>query len=189
MRESISDEELIKRCKSGDDLSLNELIERYKRMGFSMAYTMTGNREDAEDLSQEAFVIVHSNIRKFREESSFKTWFYKIVLNLCRKYHRKKKLLSIISFNLFEREGEEQAPEAMTDATPEKELLSRQTGAAIFSALKRLPARQREVFAMKHVRGLKINEISEVLGCSEGTVKSHLFRAVRRLQKEVGEYK
>lgn len=147
---------------------------------------MTGNPEDAEDISQEAFVIVYSKINTFREESSFKTWFFKIILNLCRRYYRRKKLRSLISFDIINKHGDDQLEKAGTETDPERELSSRQTGRAIFSALRKLPAKQREVFTMKHLRGMKINEISEVLDCKEGTVKSHLFRAVKKLQESLG---
>jgi RNA polymerase sigma-70 factor (ECF subfamily) len=177
-----SDEELVRMCKSGDESAFNELIERYKKMGFSLAYNMTGSVEDAEDIAQDAFVAVYNHIGRFREESSFSTWFYKIVLNLCRRHLRKRKLTSVLSLGLLDREGREIITEPRTDSTPERQLRSRQIGRSVQALLKTLPLRQREVFIMKHMKGMKISEIAEVTGCSEGAVKSHLFRAVKRLQ-------
>jgi RNA polymerase sigma-70 factor (ECF subfamily) len=177
-----NDIELVDRIKAGDEGAFNELIERYKRMGFSLAYNMTGSVEDAEDISQEAFAIVYAQVSKFRGESSFKTWFYRIVLNLCRRDYRKKRLASLISLNFIDREGEEREMEITVENNPETELSSRQIGRSIISAVRRLPLKQREVFVMKHFRGMKIKEISEVMECAEGTVKAHLFRAVKALQ-------
>lgn len=182
----VDDDELVNRCRSGDNMAFNELIERYKKMGFSLAYNMTGAVEDAEDISQEAFVAVYANISKFRGGSSFKTWFYKIVLNLCRRNHRRKQVASFLPFTFFNKEGEEQTIEVKADSNPEKELSNTQSGKVIREAIRELPIRQKEIFIMKHIKGMKIIEISEVLQCAEGTVKSHLFRAVKKLQDSLG---
>ncbi|MDI6800945.1 MAG: RNA polymerase sigma factor [Thermodesulfovibrionales bacterium] len=182
---ALSDEELIKKIKERDETAFGELVNRYKRLGLSLAHSMTGNMQDAEDISQEAFAIVYTEIAKFRGESSFKTWFYKIVLNLCRAHNRKTRLASLIPLHFINKEGEEEAIEIKGGTNPEKEFSDKQKGSAIANAVKRLPIKQREAFVMKHLRGLKISEISEIMGCAEGTVKVHLFRAVRDLQKKL----
>jgi RNA polymerase sigma-70 factor (ECF subfamily) len=179
---NVSDEELVRMCKAGNEAAFNELIERYKKMGFSLAYNMTGSAEDAEDIAQDAFVAVYNYIKAFREESSFSTWFYKIVLNLCRRHLRKNRLAALLSLGFFDSGGREIANEPRSESMPDRQLRSKQIGRSIHVLLKTLPVRQREVFIMKHMKGMKISEISEVTGCSEGTVKSHLFRAVKRLQ-------
>lgn len=181
----LTDEELVKRLKSNDENAFNELIERYKKMAFSLAYNMTGNIEDAEDISQEAFAIVYTQIAKFREESSFKTWFYKIVLNLCRKHYRKNQITSIIPLHFFGKEGEEKEIDIKVESTPESELSAKQIGKSIMTAITKLPIKQREVFVMKHLKGMKISEIAGILGCAEGTVKAHLFRAIQKLQERL----
>ncbi|MBI4686786.1 MAG: RNA polymerase sigma factor [Nitrospirae bacterium] len=181
----ISDEEIVRRLKAGDDDAFNELIERHKKMGFSLAYNMLGSIEDAEDISQEAFAIAYTEIGKFRQESSFKTWLYRIIINLCRKHYRKNKLMSFIPLYFHNKEGEEQEMDIKAEATPEDELSSKQLGSAIMKAVRRLPMKQKEVFVMKHIKGMKISEIAEILGSAEGTVKSHLFRAVNELQKKL----
>ncbi|MBI5025914.1 MAG: RNA polymerase sigma factor [Nitrospirae bacterium] len=181
----LTDEDLIKGLKAGDAEAFNELVERYKRMGFSLAYNMVGSIEDAEDVSQEAFAIVYTKIKGFRGDCSFKTWFYRIIINLCRKHYRKNKFASIISLNIFPDTDEEKTIEIKAKDNVERELLSRQLNSAITAAVRKLPAKQREVFVMKHLRGMKIHEISEVLNCAEGTVKAHLFRAVKGLQKRL----
>ncbi len=179
-----TDEELVRRIKSSDDAAFNVLIERYKKMGFSLAHHMTGSIEDAEDISQDAFVIVYEQIAKFRGESSFKTWFYKIVLNLCRRHYKKNRLASVFSIHsLFHKEGEEKEMSIPVESNPESELLTKQMGGSIMAAITKLSAKQREVFVMKHIKGLKISEIAEIMGCAEGTIKVHLFRAIRELQK------
>jgi len=184
-RDVITDEELVEKIKSGDKRAFDEIVERYKKMGFSLAYNLTGSIEDAEDISQEAFAIVYTQIKKFRGESSFKTWFYRIVLNLCKRHHRKKQLVSMIPLYFFNKEGEEEVIELMGGSNPESELSARQVGRAIKEAVSQLSFKQREIFIMKHLKGMKISEISRILGCSEGTVKTHLFRAIRELQDKL----
>lgn len=184
----ITDKEIVERVKSRDNIAFNELVGRYKRMGFSLAYNMTGSIEDAEDISQEAFGIVYTQIKRFRGDCSFKTWFYKIVLNLCRKHYRKKKLASIIPLHFLNREGKEEDIDIKIESNPESELAAKQTGKSIIAAILGLPKKQREIFVMKHLKGMKISEISEILGCAEGTVKTHLFRAVRELQRKLRSF-
>lgn len=181
----LADEELVNRFKLNDENAFNELIDRHKKMAFSLAYNMTGSIEDAEDISQEAFAIVYAQIAKFRGESSFKTWFYRIVLNLCRRYYRKNQLISIIPLHFLDKEREEKEIDIKVDSTPESELSAKQIGKSIMTAITKLPIKQREVFVMKHLKGMKISEIAEILGCAEGTVKTHLFRAIQNLQERL----
>lgn len=184
----LADEEIIEKVKQGDDRAFNELIGRYKKMGFSMAYNMTGSTEDAEDLSQEAFVIVYNKIDKFRGDSSFKTWFYRILLNLCRGHHRREKVTSFFSLNIFNKESEDMVVDPAGGTDPQQEMHNRQKGRAIMDAVRKLPGKQREVFIMKHIKGMKIREIADVLESAEGTIKTHLFRAVRELQGRLKGY-
>ena len=181
----VTDEELVDRCKAGEETAFNELIERHKKMAFSLAYNMLGNIEDARDISQEAFAVVYLRIRDFRGESSFKTWFYRIIINLCRRHYRKNNIASIIPLHFFTKEGKEETIDIKTEINPETEMSTKQLNSAIMDAVKDLPMKQREVFVMKHLKGMKISEISEVLGCAEGTVKAHLFRAVQKLQERL----
>ena len=182
----LSDEEIVKRLKAGDDDAFDELIERHKKMGFSLAYNMLGSVEDAEDISQEAFAIVYTEIGKFRQESSFKTWLYRIIINLCRRHYRKNKLMSFIPLYSHNKEGEDQELDIKAaGVTPEDEISNKELSSAIMKAVRRLPMKQRGVFVMKHIKGMKISEIAEILGSAEGTIKSHLFRAVNELQKKL----
>jgi len=182
--EKLPDVTIIDRCRSGDEAAFSLLVDRYGKGAFALAYRMTGSVEDAEDLSQEAFVVVFKKLGTFRGESRFSTWLYRIVLNLCRRHYRRHRLRAILSFS-FSGEGEEKPVEPRTDVTPENQLVAAETGRAALESIRRLPAKQREAFVLKHLEGLKIREIAEVLSCAEGTVKAHLFRAVQRVKKEM----
>lgn len=171
---------LIEKIKEGDEGAFEELVDRYKGMSFSLAYRFLGNPEDARDISQEAFAQVFLHIKHFRGESTFKTWFFRIIMNLCRRsaLGRQKKVMPSLNPYL-----EEMGPEVQEDVA--EELKKKELRIAIEEAVRGLPTKQREVFIMKHMEGMKISEISEVLKCAEGTVKIHLFRAVRTLQEKL----
>lgn len=172
---------LIERIKEGDERAFEELVDRYKGMGFSLAYRFLGNPEDARDVSQEAFAQVYLHIKGFRGDSTFKTWFYRIIINLCRRTATGRQKRAEQSLDPYiEKEMEPQAREDVEEEVRQKELKM-----AVEEAVRGLPVRQREVFVMKHMEGMKISEIGEVLNCAEGTVKIHLFRAVKALQERL----
>jgi len=181
----LPDVAIIDRCRAGDESAFAVLVDRYAKRAFALAYRMTGSVEDAEDLSQEAFVVVFRKLGTFRGESRFSTWLYRIVLNLCRRHYRRQRLRAALSFSSS---GEkEMQVEPRTDETPESRLVAAERGRAALEAVRKLPAKQREVFVLKHLEGLKIREIARVLSCAEGTVKAHLFRAVRAVEKSMEE--
>ncbi len=182
--EKIPEVMILDRCRSGDDTAFALLVDRYGKQAFALAYRMTGSVEDAEDLSQEAFVVVFRKLSTFRGESRFSTWLYRIVLNLCRRRYRRQKLRAALSFSPVRGE-EKKEIEPRTEVTPESQLIADETGRSALAAVERLPGKQREVFVLRHFQGLKIREISEILACAEGTVKAHLFRAVNRVKKEM----
>lgn len=175
------DSVLVERVKGGDERAFEELVERYKGMGFSLAYRLLGNPEDARDVSQEAFAQVYLHIKGFRGESTLKTWFFRIIVNLCRRHGLARQRRPMQSLDPYIEK--ETGPHALEDV--EAEVRQKELGLVIEEAIRGLPTKQREVFIMKHMEGMKISEISEVLNCAEGTVKIHLFRAVRTLQERL----
>ena len=124
--------------------------------------------------------------RCFRGESSFKTWFYRIVINLCRRHHRRSRIIRFTSLSFLTKGGEEREMDIEVASTPEDEASANQTGASINLAIKKLSMKQREVFILKHMKGLKIGEIASVMGCSDGTVKSrHCASAYAQLKTDL----
>lgn len=172
---------LIERLKQGDHPAFQSLFEKYKKIVFHMAYRLTGNLHEAEDIVQEVFFKVYKGIKGFRQESSLKTWILKITINLCRNYYRRKKLFSFFSLSHGPQGDEEYPSEIGIQDDPSETIFHRQRLEVLRKAMMRLPRRQREVFVMKHLEEMKIKEIAEALDCSEGTVKAHLFKAIRRL--------
>ncbi|MCI0413653.1 RNA polymerase sigma factor [bacterium] len=170
---------LIENVQRGEMAAFQELVEKYKQKVFYMALDMTGNHHDAEDLSQEVFMKVFTAIKDFRGEAKLSSWLYRIAMNTCIDKTRRKHLKIVdIDEKVYE--------QATNGKNPEQELHARSTQEQIEQALQKLPPRQRSIFVMRHYNELMLREIAEALGISEGTVKAQLFRAIQRLQKELG---
>ena len=189
---SCDDRLLVQRVKQGDERAFAELVTRYQDKAFRIIYRFTNNVEDAKDLSQEAFVRVYRSIGRFKEGSSFYTWFYRILINLCIDFRRSRSILIPFS-QLRKREGfNESLEEALVEdegqANLAKVLLTRELNEKITQAIEALSAKQRTVFILRNYEGLALKEIAEVMNCAQGTVKSHLARAIGRLENMLGPY-
>ena len=194
---AVSDEELVERIKTGDSVAPRELVRRYQGKAFSLAYGLAGgDRGEAEDLTQEAFLKVFRKLATFKGESTFHTWFHRIVVNTCldglRRRRRREKILSLWPLRQKE-DGPslEEAPESLDrdrEHDPLQALSSREFSREVRRALTGLTGKQRLVFQLKVIQGLTIREIAEVTDLAQGTVKSHLFRATRSLRKTLAEW-
>jgi RNA polymerase sigma-70 factor (ECF subfamily) len=175
---------LIERARNGDREAFDLLVDLYKERAFSVAFGFTGNTEDAKDALQEAFVKAYIGVMNFRGSSSFYTWFYRILVNQCKDLLRKRGIRKrVFSDPLPGSDGEEPAIEAVdTSPGPSDRVLDLETRRLIGEAVDRLPAKQKSVFILRHIEGMKMDEIARVVGCSESTAKVHLFRAVRGLR-------
>ncbi|MFC2172711.1 RNA polymerase sigma factor [Acidobacteriota bacterium] len=172
------DAELVRRARKGDDDAFEELIRRYQRDAYRLALRMTGRHEDADELAQEAFMRAYTGLKNFKGESSFKTWLYRITINL-----------SINSRNKAKRERDRLQPleEARvgTDPTNVKDILLKQMRHQVKRAIRHLPVRQRETLVLRLYDEMKFSEIASVMECSEGTAKANFFHAVSNLKKVI----
>lgn len=164
-------------ARSGDYRAFEELVCRYRNDVFARAYHFVRNREDAWDLSQEAFIKAHKGIRHFRGDSSFKTWILRIVTNQCKDAFKKRRL-NTVAFD----EALGTGLAASKTAEPAHALEAREIGDAINKALEDLPAKQRTAFVLREYEDLTYDEIAQEMGCKLGTVMSRLFHARRKLQ-------
>jgi RNA polymerase sigma-70 factor (ECF subfamily) len=183
------DSELVERAQRGEREAFELLVERYKHKAYRIAFHFTRQREEAKDISQEAFLRAYTHLKSFDGRSSFYTWFYRIVVNLCLD-HKRKKRFSWLSLDQAEKNtAAEVGRRGPADSAPSPEQhvaageLSRRAGAA----LDNLPPKQRTVFILRNHQGLSIREIAEIVRSSEGTVKVHLHRAVATLRKKLLE--
>jgi RNA polymerase sigma-70 factor (ECF subfamily) len=188
---TLPDEELIARAQRDDPWAIEEFVCRYQQKAYAIAYHMcSGDREEAQDLTQEAFLRVFQNIKKFRGDSSLYTWFYRIVVNTCldgrRRRRRWERVFSLWRPGLREeepsREVFEEQPDMVEGNNPMAVLSGKKLTQEIRKALMSLPERQRVAFQLKVFQGMNIREIAQVMGSAEGTVKSHLFRATHSLR-------
>ena len=184
-----SDLDLVYRIQSGDDLKAYEiLVKRYEKEAFGLAYTLVGDREEARDVLQESFLNLYRSMKTFRGEASFRTYFFRILVNRCRDVQRKKSVLGRVFVWKLPEEGEEDLPEAVTTRIPSDEMDRVELGKKIEGVIKQLPWRQRTLFALKFVEGLKIREIAEMTDLNVGTVKAHLFHAVSKVRAALKDY-
>ncbi len=181
--------ELIERAQTGDHYAFDSLVRMHDKRVLQIAYSMLNNREDAEDVYQEAFMRAFSGLSGFRFESSFHSWLGRIVVNLSinkRKQRTRKRMFSI------ERNDEKEDLKLQKNAAVEAEapdrMLSTEFREHIHRRLDELPETQRTAFTLKHIHGYKIKEISGMMNCAEGTVKNYIFRASQKLRKKLTPY-
>lgn len=182
---------LIERARNGDRAAFESLVDTHKGKAFALAFHFTGNVEDAKDLLQEAFVRAYVNIKKFRGGSSFYTWFYRILVNLCRDFLRRKRTrlkVLVDAPELPDEEDEMPLEAADRGPGPGEILLNKEIREKVDEAVNMLPERQKSAFILKHMQGMKSGEIASVMDCSESTAKVHLFRATKSLQKFLSPY-
>jgi len=190
----IKDEQLASRAGQGDHWATEELVRRYQQKAYEIAYHMcSGDREEARDLTQEAFLRTFKNIRTFRGDASFYTWFYRIVVNTCLDAIRRRRLMNRVFFWRSGQWGEGEFPEEIgegngNEMNPLTILSGKQMERKVREVLAALPDKQRLAFQFKVFHGMKIREIAQVLGTAEGTVKSHLFRATQSLREALRDW-
>jgi len=181
-----NDQILVDRFTSGDTSAFQELVERHKKKVYYLAYDITGDHHEAEDVSQEVFVKVFRSLNTFRRDAKMSSWLYKITVNASIDSLRKKSSKPEASIDILERADVRDNPMGSSiDLDPERsaELLLLQKH--ISHALQKISPKERSVFVMRHYNDLKIREIAEILNISIGTVKALLFRAIKKLRKEL----
>lgn len=182
------EQRLIEQLKAGETEAFRELVERYKKQAYYVAYDLMGTHEDAEDISQEAFIKVYQSIGSFRGEARFSTWLYRIVVNLCISEKRKKSSKEMEYYGDTIPEAAHHAQDIDPSEHPEKALQSQKIQEHIREALDKLPSQQKTVFVLRFYQDLSLKEIGRIMKLSEGTVKSHLFRTLRKLREYLKFY-
>jgi RNA polymerase sigma-70 factor, ECF subfamily len=181
----VSELDLVKRCQAGHTEAFDELVTRYRTRVFGMIYNMVHSEQDAWDLAQESFLKAWKSIGRFRGQSSFYTWIYRIVMNVTIDWLRKKQVQGGVEFD--DRIQLRQIDPA-SKTVPKMESLPHQTmerdeiRLRIQKAIGQLSPEHRAVILMKEIDELQYHEIAEALGCSIGTVMSRLFYARKKLQ-------
>lgn len=181
---------LLEQIREGNAESFESLVRLLSPRALRLAIRLTGNRAEAEEIAQEAFLRFYTGIHSFRGESSVGTWLYQTVTRLAIDHLRRERLRRRIFF--FRRDEESEDPaEIIADPAPSPadRVLAEEARQRLSRALEKLPPRQRAVFVLRHQEELTLKEIADLLGLEEGTVKAHLHRAVVRLRKELTDGK
>ena len=176
---------LILLAQSGDHAAFHKLVALHDERIMILAYQMTKNEKDAEDLYQDVFLKAFKYIKQFEFRSEFYTWLYRITVNTAYNFHRKRSRMHIVDSG----PGNDYDPINWIAAEEKDETPSNEVRTAVKECLNILPKQQRTVFILKHLQKLKIKDIAAIMGVSEGTVKKYLFRAMEKLRVALKEYR
>lgn len=178
---------LVRRAQGGDQMAFREIVERFQAKVFSIIYGILRNRNDAEDIAQQVFAKVYFSLPNFDFRSSLLTWIYKITVNECYDYLRKKKVRKLVYESDFSEEESQriQNSEASTDAEPlvDERLAQRDL---VMKLLEKVSEEDRNLILLKEVEGHSVEELAEMTGMNENTIKVKLFRARQKLVKAAG---
>ena len=183
-----TDEELVARSKTGDTDSFNQLVKRWERPIFALAYRTLGREEDARDITQETFLRAFRALGGFKGDAKFSSWLYRIALNLCRDWMRKDRRTPLVAAP----EGVE-IEQLAADRQPDRN--GRRSGGAcrahrgVAAAMEKLPPEQRQAIILKEYHGLTFQEIADLMKCPLSTVKTRVYQGLSTLRKQLGEQK
>jgi RNA polymerase sigma-70 factor (ECF subfamily) len=179
-----TDEELVDRSRSGDVESFNQLITRWERPIYALAYRVIGREEEARDVCQEAFLRAFRALPGFKGQAKFSSWLYRIALNLCRDWIRRKKRSPMATLP-EDVELEDLASDAGPTETVEDLVSRRELSELVEAAMARLPEEQRTAIILKEYHGMTFQEIADLQGCPLSTVKTRLYQGLSVLRREL----
>ncbi|MFA6456989.1 MAG: sigma-70 family RNA polymerase sigma factor [Bacteroidota bacterium] len=183
----------IKKALKGDQVAYRAILKKYHDQVYNLLYRMVHDKDEVEDLTQEAFIKAFNSLKNFNEEFAFSTWLYKIATNNCIDYIRKKKLATFsIDKPLESKDGEYSFEIPDSTYEPDKTLIAGQRTRILEEAINALPEKYRQVIIMRHTEDKDYQEIADELKLPLGTVKAHIFRAreilYKRLKKKIHHY-
>jgi len=174
-------ESLIGKILSGDTKAFESLVEAYQRLVSHIVFRMIHRDADREDICQEIFILIYKNLGNFKFESRLSTWIATISYNRCINYLEKKRVPLLDDQS--KDEGETSERFSSSETLPDQQIAEQDIAARLQSEIENLPAQFRAILTLYHLDEMKYNEITEITGLPEGTVKSYLFRG-RKLLKE-----
>lgn len=181
-----TDEELVALCVSGDRDSFNQLITRWERPIYALAYRVIGREDEARDVVQEAFLRAYRGLRNFRGQAKFSSWIYRITLNLCRDWIRRERRTPVSQapegVDLAEMAAERGPVESVEDLVARHDL-----SRAVAKAMEQLPDEQRTTIILKEYHGMTFQEIADLQGCPLSTVKTRVYQGLAVLRRRLSE--
>lgn len=187
----VDEARLIREVRAGRTEAFEYFVRQYQRKITRIAYRLLRDAGEADCAAQESFLRTYQNLNDFREGSTFETWLTRICINWCKDRLKRRRI--VVYLHQAPVEVDESGPRELTslaahpDPTPERRMLSREIRERLHKALDSLSPRQRSVFVLKHFEELSIPEIASLTGLDTGTVKSHLFRAARKIRERLKE--
>lgn len=174
--------DLVAKAKAGDTASFAQLVAKYQKGIFMLAYGYFMNRDDALEIVQETFLKAFSSLRTLRDDSSFEGWLYRIATNLSNTaYRKKKKIILLENENILDKEA---AKSSGNDVEVIRNVF--EVNENLRKAIRSLPKQQKTIIVMRYFQDMKLREIAEKLGLGLGTVKKHHFRAIKSLREMSG---
>jgi RNA polymerase sigma factor, sigma-70 family len=174
----LKEEEIINKVKEGDIQAFEELFELYKAGAKRLAYMITGNLADSEDIVQDAFIQCYRKINRLKENDHFRAWFYHTITRIAWKYCRYHKVVLSVD-DISDTDIMKEIP----DNSAAERLLKNEESEILYQAIRNLDKKQRTAVILYYYNEFSINEISTIMGCSEGTIKSRLHTARKNLKK------
>src|SRR6266536_3416723 len=185
-----NESELVMKARRGDLAAYDQLVQRYQERIYRTLYHMTSNHEDANDLAQEAFIKAFQALKSFKGGSSFYTWVYRIAVNKTINFLKQRKSRSHMSLNDldFNAEHDPDLVALVSDKTPRRDVNLIELQEKLNGAMQKLSEIHRLVVTLHDVQGLSHEDISKIMGCNTGTVRSRLFYARQQLQAYLSDY-
>lgn len=177
----VSEKKIIEKVLGGDANAFEELVLKYEKTVYNLALRMVGDRDDAFDMTQEAFIKAYGSLSSFRGDSKFSVWIYRIATNVCLDFLRSKSRKQQVSLTVSDDDEDAQLDIPDPKADSEQQLIKKISMQSVEEGLKTLPDKQRQILVMRELGGMSYAEIGAALSLEEGTVKSRIFRARKRL--------
>ena len=179
-------DKLIEKSIQGDRDAMSKLVNYYAPDVHRFIFSMLRDADATDDLAQDTFIRMVTNISSYEHRAPFKSWLFRIAVNVCRDHLRKKKVRRIVSRFAIDRDSGEEQEFADESPNPLRQVQSLEQRELIEKALQKLPASSRQVFVLREMQEFSYEEIAQALGWRLGTVKSRLFRARKELAELIG---
>ena len=184
------EELVIRKAQRGNIFAFETLVHQYDEQVMKIILNLVNDIEDAKDIYQEVFIKVFRSISKFKFQSKFSTWLFKIAVNTCINFRKKRVKHRFDSLDEEYENTNRLTTISLTNNAkdPEQQLLDSELSRQIQLCINQLSPKQRAVFVLRHYQGHKISEIAEILNCAEGTVKNYMFRSMQKMRKFMQSY-